>query len=204
MHSQAIRAGRSGAHFDDEADGRPGVLQRLGWSARDAVGFVVAAIGSVAILVNVLFMQSGPHPAPMFQRVPFATASTDTKNTAAPVVPRARPVEALPAKPEAAPAARGPAKPVKTTAAGSPTRLSAAPMRQDPIAELIAPSKRVLAVQRALSDYGYGQIKPTGILNSETQAAIEKFERARKLPVTGQASERVAKELAAVAGRPLD
>jgi Putative peptidoglycan binding domain len=204
VHSEAIRAGRSGVHLDDETDGRPGFLERLGWSARDAVGFVVAVVGSVAILANVLFMHSGPHPAPMFQRVPLATASTDTKNVAAPVVPRARPAEALPAKTDPAPVAHGPGKPAKATGTGSSTRLSAAPVRQDPIAELIAPSKRVLAVQRALSDYGYGQIKPTGILDSETQAAIEKFERARKLPVTGQASERVAKELAAVAGRPLD
>jgi hypothetical protein len=203
VHSDAIRAGRSGARLD-EVDVRPGFLRRLGWSARDAVAFVLAVVGSFAILVNVLFMQAGPHPAPIFQRAPFATASTDSKNAASPVVPRARPVEASPAKTEAVPVARAPAKPAKTAGGGSATRLSAAPLRQDPIAELIAPSKRVLAVQRALSDYGYGQIKPTGILDPETQAAIEKFERARKLPVTGQASERVAKELAAVVGHPLD
>jgi hypothetical protein len=201
VRSETIRASRSSAGFDDKADGRPGFLRRLGWSARDAVGFVAAIAGSAAILINVLFMQSGPHPAPMFKSVPFATASAEPKNVAS-VVPRARPAEAAPAKNEAAPAAHGQPKP-KTTGS-TPGRLSAAPMRQDPIAELIAPSKRVLAVQRALSDYGYGQIKPSGILDPETQAAIEKFERTRKLPVTGQASERVAKELAAVVGRPLD
>jgi peptidoglycan hydrolase-like protein with peptidoglycan-binding domain len=62
----------------------------------------------------------------------------------------------------------------------------------------------VLALQRALADYGYGQIKPTGIIDPETQSAIEKFERERKLPITGQASERVARELAAMTGRPLE
>ena len=40
-------------------------------------------------------------------------------------------------------------------------------MRNDPIAELIAPSQRVLAVQRALADFGYGQIKPTGVVGPE-------------------------------------
>lgn len=202
MRSEPIRATRSRAGSGDEADGRPGFLRRLGWSARDTVGFAVAIALSLAILINVLFMQSGPHPAPMFKRLPFVTASTEPKS-APPAVPRARPAEITPGKNEP-PAAHGPSKPAKTTASVPSGRLSAAPMRQDPIAQLIAPTKRVLAVQRALSDYGYGQIKPTGILDAETQAAIEKFERARKLPVTGQASERLAKELAVVAGHPLD
>jgi len=59
-------------------------------------------------------------------------------------------------------------------------------------------------VQRALAEYGYGQIKPSGIVDVETQAAIQKFERERKLPVTGQASERVVRELAAMTGRPME
>ena len=67
-----------------------------------------------------------------------------------------------------------------------------------------SPSKRVIALQRALAEYGYGQIKPSGIIDAETQAAIEKFERERKLPVTGQASDRVVRELAAMTGRPLE
>ncbi len=76
--------------------------------------------------------------------------------------------------------------------------------KPDPIAELIAPSKQVIAVQRALSEFGYGQIKPTGIVDPETQSAIQKFERERKLPVTGQLSHRVVRELASITGRPLE
>jgi peptidoglycan hydrolase-like protein with peptidoglycan-binding domain len=74
----------------------------------------------------------------------------------------------------------------------------------DPIAQLIGPSPRITAVQRALADFGYAQIKPSGTLDRETQAAIEKFERERKLPVTGQMSDRVVRELVAVTGRPLE
>ena len=77
-------------------------------------------------------------------------------------------------------------------------------MRNDPIAELIAPSSRVLAVQRALADYGYGQIKPTGVAGPDTQAAIEKFERDHRLPVTGQVSDGLVRELSAMTGRPLE
>jgi peptidoglycan hydrolase-like protein with peptidoglycan-binding domain len=74
----------------------------------------------------------------------------------------------------------------------------------DPIAQLLAPSKRVLAVQRALSDFGYGQIKPTGIPDAATRAAIEKFERDHRLPVTGQVSDQLVRALAAMTGRPLE
>jgi peptidoglycan hydrolase-like protein with peptidoglycan-binding domain len=79
-----------------------------------------------------------------------------------------------------------------------------APARVDPIAELIAPASRVIAVQRALNDYGYGPVKATGNYGSETISAIQKFERDRKLPVTGQISPRLLRELAALTGRPLE
>jgi peptidoglycan hydrolase-like protein with peptidoglycan-binding domain len=93
--------------------------------------------------------------------------------------------------------------------AHSPVKASSArgtvPGRADPIAELIEPSpRRVLAVQRALAEAGYGQIKPTGVFGPETRAAIEKFERERKLPITGQISDRLVRELAALTGEPLE
>ena len=65
-------------------------------------------------------------------------------------------------------------------------------------------ARRVAAVQRALTQYGYGQLKPTGAVGSDTQAAISKFERDRKLPVTGQMSDRLVKELTAMIGHPID
>jgi peptidoglycan hydrolase-like protein with peptidoglycan-binding domain len=67
-----------------------------------------------------------------------------------------------------------------------------------------APSKRVIALQRALADFGYGQIKPSGLVDADTRAAIEKFERERKLPITGQVSDRVMREMTAMTGRPLE
>jgi len=89
--------------------------------------------------------------------------------------------------------------------AGQQRSAVAQPIATDPIAELIAPSsKRIFAVQRALTDYGYGQFKPNGTYGPETKAAIEQFERARKLPVTGQISPKLMRELSVVTGRELD
>jgi peptidoglycan hydrolase-like protein with peptidoglycan-binding domain len=90
--------------------------------------------------------------------------------------------------------------------AKAPAATNAVAQRPDPIGELISPSpnKRITSVQRALADYGYGQIKPTGALDRETQSAIEDFERGKKMPVTGQISPRLLKELSALSGRPLE
>ncbi|MBI5130424.1 MAG: peptidoglycan-binding protein [Rhodopseudomonas palustris] len=75
---------------------------------------------------------------------------------------------------------------------------------RDPVGDMISSSRRIASVQRALTEYGYGQLKPTGTVGSDTQAAIQRFERARRLPVTGQMSERLVRELAVVTGRPID
>jgi len=61
-----------------------------------------------------------------------------------------------------------------------------------------------MAVQRALSEYGYGQIRPSGFLDDATSAAIEKFERARRLPITGRVTDRLVGELTSLVGHPLE
>jgi peptidoglycan hydrolase-like protein with peptidoglycan-binding domain len=74
-----------------------------------------------------------------------------------------------------------------------------------PVATQQTPAgRRIAAVQRTLTEYGYGQLKPTGTIGADTQAAITKFERDRKLPVTGQMSDRLVKELSTMTGRPID
>jgi len=76
--------------------------------------------------------------------------------------------------------------------------------RNDPIADLIGPSPRIAAVQRALAEYGYGQVKPSGLLDDATSAAIEKFEREHKLPITGRITDRLVSDLTSMVGHPLD
>jgi peptidoglycan hydrolase-like protein with peptidoglycan-binding domain len=231
---------------------------------REFVGFVMASIAMVSISTNALFLQKGPHPAPIFATRPVI------QQQAAVAPPQAKPqpvaVQSTMAPATTAPATIAPANPALDSPAltrehyivniqrelnrrgfydgaadgiwggktdyavrdfiqstgvrlnpepgelllrailssGAKSNKPVAPVRSDPIANLIAPEPRVLAIQRALSDFGYGQIKPTGQYDPETKAAIEKFERDRRLPVTGQLSDRFVRELAAMTGRPLE
>lgn len=65
-------------------------------------------------------------------------------------------------------------------------------------------SRRVAAVQRALTEFGYGQLRPSGIEGTDTKNALVKFERDRRLPVTAQISDRLIRELSAMTGRPIE
>ncbi|MBS0536914.1 MAG: peptidoglycan-binding protein [Proteobacteria bacterium] len=228
---------------------------------RECVAGLLGGAAVVTIFVNALYMQKGPHPAPIFATRPAAIAAAQKPT----VVPQA-PLAALPpspamqapvAPPAAAPAASPPLNRVQTIAeiqreltrrgyyegvadgiwgaktdagardfaqaagvkvdpnapedllrALTASKAAAAPVpqpaRRDPIADLLAPSPRIVAIQRALADFGYGQIKPSGTVDAATRAAIEKFERDHRMPVTGQISDRFVRELSTMAGRPID
>lgn len=94
------------------------------------------------------------------------------------------------------------AKPPSPAAAAPPHVMR--PPAPIPASSQSAGARRVASVQRALTEYGYGQLKPTGAVGADTQAAITKFERDRKLPVTGQMSDRLVRELTAMTGRPIE
>jgi hypothetical protein len=115
-----------------------------------------------------------------------------------------KPAEPKAAEPKAAePKAADPlANLVKATAAMPVT--SNVPRPPAPIPTAAQGARRVAAVQRVLTEYGYGQLKPTGTVGSDTQAAIQKFERERKLPVTGQMSDRLVRDLVAMTGHPIE
>jgi Putative peptidoglycan binding domain len=207
-----------------EADAERGLAIRiLLHSPKDTVAVAVAFAVICAIIANALFLQAGRHPSPMFGSVVAMPAAALTP---ASPLPRPRPVEAdasafepklaEPKLAEPRPAEPKPADPltnlVKATSA-APAASSAivrppAPIplssRNETSANPPPGFRRVAAVQRALTEYGYGQLKPTGTVGSETQAAIQKFERERKIPVTGQMSDRLVRELTAVIGHPID
>ena len=92
-----------------------------------------------------------------------------------------------------------------TTSSPLPAPSNAArPPASIPTTGSIGGAKRVAAVQRVLTEYGYAQLKPTGILGADTKAAIEHFERERRLPVDGQVSDRLVRELYAATGHAVE
>jgi type IV secretory pathway VirB10-like protein len=58
----------------------------------------------------------------------------------------------------------------------------------------------VLAAQRALNKLGMGNLRADGRFGEETRAALERFERERRIPVTRDLSPRTLRELAAASG----
>lgn len=107
-----------------------------------------------------------------------------------------------PAPAAASNVANPPARPT-TVPAAAPSSVMRPPA-PIPASSQSAGARRVASVQRALTEHGYGQLKPTGAVGADTQAAITKFERDRKLPVTGQMSDRLVRELTAMTGRPIE
>lgn len=229
----------------------------LRWPA-EIVGLTVVASVCVAIVVNALYLQPSPHPAPMSaakarpKALPESTGTVSTDALAPPPATAQKPTarartqviteiqrelarrrfydgpidgvygprtDAAVREFQQAAGRRGAAEPDEallraiinsTVVAPTLAPPAAAPRppaeipRRSSQGEQVVPSKRIMAVQRALADFGYGQLVPTGVLGVETKAAIERFERERKLPVTGQVSDHLVRELAAVTGRPLE
>ena len=190
-------------------------------SPKDTVAGVLAFAATTAIVTNALFLQAGPHPAPMFGS--FVSPGANGATLAA-LLPRPRPAEAdgvesklaEPRLPEPRPTEPKLAEPKSTDSLANLVRsttgsVSSGNAMRPPASIPLAShgdtgpaSRRVAAVQRALTEYGYGQLKPTGTIGPDTQAAIQKFERERKLQVTGQISERMVRELAVVIGHSVD
>jgi len=165
-----------------------GIISR---NPREAVALFVGAGAISIIFANALFMQKGPHPAPI-----FAPKSVVAHSAPAPAA-------IIPA-PMAAPTLAAVPAPVPRPEAAPHRAMQKSGLRNDPIAQLLAPSNRVLAVQRVLTDYGYGQVRPTGVLGPDTEEAIKKFERSRKMPVTGALSDQLAKALSEMSGQRIE
>lgn len=174
------------------------VLGRWAWGRfvrrpLDSFAIFCAATASLIIIINAAFMQTGSRAAPYFANPASSTAAA----------------EASPAN--VAPPATRLVDPMSTNSVTPLQAQQAVPLpvpsprrRDDPIADLLAPSPRIIAVQRVLSEFGYGQIKPSGTLDTATTTAIAKFERDHKLPVSGRVSERLLSTLGAMAGHPIE
>jgi peptidoglycan hydrolase-like protein with peptidoglycan-binding domain len=197
------------------------------------VAGVLAMVGlSLAIGVNALVMQTGAHPAPIFaareaERLPVKPAQPAVSPERLALVRAIQ--EELAARGLYDGPADGLAGP-KTAAAirffqdgggllvdGQPSeelleQLRAAPATRkvDPIANLITastpapPARRLLAVERALAILGYGPIKVDGQMNADTTGAIKRFQQDRGLPVNGEVTPRLLRELSEMSGVPVE
>jgi hypothetical protein len=211
------RRRRPARAVEEDAERGP-AMRILLYSPKDTVAGVVAFAAVSAIIANALFLQAGRHPSPMFGSVVAMPAAALAP---ASPLPRPRPAEAAASLFEPKAAETKPAEPKATDPLANLVKATSAPTvapsnvvrppapipassRNETIANPAPGLRRVAAVQRALTEYGYGQLKPTGTVGSDTQAAIQKFERERKLPVTGQMSDRLVRELTAVTGRPIE
>ena len=199
------RRRRGGKAVAFEVDAERGLALRiLLHSPKDTVAAAFAFAAICAIIANALFMQAGRHPSPMFGG---SVGAPMTMSAPAGPLPRPRPVEADAKAPDSRPAevtgtsTAGPSASATTARPPTPNSQSS---RGEAVGELVTTSRRVAAVQRVLTEYGYGQLKATGTIGSDTQAAIQKFERDRKIPVTGQMSDRLVRELTAMIGHPID
>ncbi|MCA1548517.1 peptidoglycan-binding protein [Bradyrhizobium sp. BRP19] len=217
------RRGAKAAVVDVETE-RNLVMRVLLHSPKDTLAGLVAVAAIAAIVANALFLQTGRHPAPMFgtvinlpapSSVPLSNPMPRPRPVGAdtsPLEPRATEFRVEPKPAEPKPAERAAEKPVEATAStrsNDPMTNLVKATTSTPPAALRPPAqspaaRRIAGVQRALSEYGYGNLKITGTMSGETQAAIQKFEREHKMQVTGQVSDRLLRELAAAIGRPVE
>ena len=178
----------------------------------DAAAILCAGAASLIIVVNATFLQSGVHPAPFFAN-PTGQAPGNRFTALSPI--HSPPNSQSPTPGSARPPDRVIDMAPARTAPVARTQAATSARHNDPIGDLIGTSAspsstasvgwpaRIIAVQRVLSEFGYGQLRLSGTLDEPTSTAIQKFEADRKLPVTGHLSDRLLHELAAMTGRPI-
>jgi hypothetical protein len=194
--------------------------RRTGWRDRRylsilAAGFFVAM--AAAILLNALVWQRARHPAPLFARTAPASPPKEPTIVGTSAVPLPRPQPAVtPIQAHDKPVEK---PPPEIPAGGHPrqTRIISSPPPHDVISQLLkappapparptteaaalaAPSKLVLAAQRALVKLGF-VLNPDGVAGATTRQAIERYERDHGLPVRGDLSRAIVRRLNAETG----
>ena len=222
------------------------VLRTVLRRPRNSLAAGVAGFAAIAILVNALFMQSGPHPAPIFANKPAPVAVPLTGPAAAlapqrkPPTPRstwrgrartwsprssanwrgmasmtARPMASMARRPmrRSATSSRRRAcvlRPSRTTCCSPRSRARPSRRSRSRSSATIRsrrcwrPTPRIVAVQRALTDFGYGPVKPTGSMTPRRAPPSSASRRRGGVPVTGQITDQLVRDLAALTGRPLE
>jgi len=176
-----------------------------------ATSLLLTALASVAI--NALFLQAIKHPATLFD-VSVTPVLPDTKpeivSIPAPVpVPMPR-SQAFSTPPDVTNGSALLSTILSGTAEDTTGFVPAPVQKPDTIGDLITnvlpkpspappPNKTVLAAQRALVKLGYA-VKADGISGGTTRQAVERFERDNRLPVKGDLTPKLLRELSVASG----
>jgi hypothetical protein len=159
----------------------------------------IIALATIGVPLNALFLQDGRHPAPLFQS-PSRTVAPAERTP----LPPPRPFAAGPARPAPANMEAANADSAKPSVAHPHEKT------RDPIGLLLlggAPKsdeadktdKKALFAQRALTKLGYN-VRVDGKFGGSTRQAIEKFERDSGLPVKGELTPKIMRQLSARSG----
>ncbi len=163
----------------------------------------------VMVPINALFLQEGRHPAPLFH---IAALEPETLHVDAPLPPTRPSAPAAPKLDAAksAPVKMEPAKKadgddlIADLIEGRLPKSDAKPHQgKDAIGDQIAhagvDNKTVLFAQHALVKLGY-VLHQDGVFGGTTRQAIEMFERANHMPVTGELTPKLVKLLSQRSG----
>lgn len=218
----AVIAGFEEEDTDFRLEGRASSVLRkpAGFAARkyrnlpQAATIFGAAFGAlmVAVAVNALAFQKERHPAPLFdqsvQGQEAAPMPLVRPQAAAPLPPRSQQAAHAP-EPAAVPAPPNPARVAAPKLPERPRDATASLDRQpkDPVGDLLRaghtpeqalrePSAAVAAIQRTLARLGYG-VTIDGLIGPATQAAISRFEKDHRMPVKGQLTAKLFREITA-------
>ena len=183
-----------------------------------ATGFFV--VTAAAIVLNALVWQRTRHPVPLFSRAAPAAPAAPAKEPMIAgqfAVPPPRPQPAItPIQAQDKPVEK---PPLEMPAGGHPrqARVNSSPPHDEisqllkapparPAREAAAPagrSKSVLAAQRALVKLGF-VLNPDGVAGATTRQAIERYERERGLPVRGEVTPALMRQLSTGMGSPIN
>ncbi len=184
-------------------------LLRSGLKMRMRVLIFFGLAVMVVVPINALYLQEGRHPAPLFRM----SSLLPEPQIEAPLPPP-RPATKAPAKIDAAKPEAAKAESVKKASGldqiaelidGRLPKSDAKPHHgKDAIGEALAHTDgdnktTVLLAQRALVKLGY-VLRQDGVFGGTTRQAIEKFERANRMPVTGELTPKLVKLLGQRAG----
>jgi Putative peptidoglycan binding domain len=191
-------------------------------------GMVLSSIAAITIVVNAVFLQTIVHPAPMFDTVPIVQKQPLVPKALPPApIAQREPVVSPVSPPETSSASINDLLTTASVPHNEPVREPIRPTlseprvepKRDAIGDLLRQGKveprsssnasaplerdKILAVQRALVRAGYKDVTADGVFGATTRAALERFERDKRLNVTGSLQPRTLRELERASGVPL-